>query len=242
MKALEKTWHCSFTNNLKYLTSEKYAAFALNCNLGTRFGSLWKGATIRIAADGGGNRIFDQMKNDNCTYLPPHYIKGDLDSLRHEVESHFKNEGSEIILDKDQNSTDFHKCLDIILDKKFQHPILVCGALGGSLTHTLSNINCALSFADIGAPNQIYLISDENIIFFLPPGIHHIHGEKDMYCGIVPVSGKVTVNSSKNLKYPLDGIAMEAGKLISTSNQFNEDKITIDTPSGLVFLADSRSG
>lgn len=239
MNALERTWHCSFVN-FKPLVDTKYAVLVLNCNLGERFSKIWNGADLRIAADGGGNRIFDRIQQENQKYLPPHLLKGDFDSLRSDVSSYFKEQGTEIIQDHDQNTTDFQKCLNVFQNTDFTHPILVCGGMGGSLTHTISNINTVFQFTKI-LKNQIYLISDENIGCVLQPGTHTIYGDTDMYCGFIPIGRPVIVDASENLKYPLDGLKMEAGSMISTSNQFMTEQVKVYTPEALLFLADSRT-
>lgn len=77
-------------------------------------------ATTRICADGGANRLYDQIPDmvtsiDATTARQQHLpdlIKGDLDSVRPEVRDFYMSRGVPIIdLSSDQDTTDLEKCL-----------------------------------------------------------------------------------------------------------------------------------
>ncbi|KAJ9113663.1 hypothetical protein QFC22_005972 [Naganishia vaughanmartiniae] len=82
---------------------------------------LWHTAGVKICADGGGNRIHDTFQSfrvapeeEACdvreSYLPD-IIKGDLDSLRPDVQNYYASKGVQIIKDGDEYSTDLQKCI-----------------------------------------------------------------------------------------------------------------------------------
>ena len=48
----------------------------------------------------------------------PDLIKGDLDSLRPDVQEHYASRGVSIIKDPDQNSTDLMKCVQALEEKE----------------------------------------------------------------------------------------------------------------------------
>ncbi len=83
-----------------------------------------------LAADGAAAKLRD-------FHLQPTVIVGDLDSLANELE-YWQQQPVTICHIPDQNSTDFEKCLDYALEHRFQH-LLVLGADGGDLDHTLNN-------------------------------------------------------------------------------------------------------
>lgn len=77
-------------------------------------------ATTRICADGGANRLYDQIADmlpgldpelARSSFLPD-LIKGDLDSVRPDVQDFYTSRGVPMIdLSSDQETTDLEKCL-----------------------------------------------------------------------------------------------------------------------------------
>lgn len=73
------------------------AVILVNTILPLHFQKFWKGAKLKICADGGANRLFDFFENhtsERTSYIP-NIIKGDLDSMRKPVREfytkHVKN-------------------------------------------------------------------------------------------------------------------------------------------------------
>ena len=86
---------------------------------------LWDGFDLTICADGGANRLYDGLralgysnnaykgKDIHEKYIPTH-IKGDLDSLRPDVEAFYNNTKSCcIVRDNNQDTNDLQKCLEL---------------------------------------------------------------------------------------------------------------------------------
>ncbi|CAI5489343.1 unnamed protein product [Closterium sp. Naga37s-1] len=80
--------------------------------------------SLRLCADGGVNRLYDELPgmfpgedpDDVRRRFVPHIIKGDLDSARPQVLAFYKQLGAEIVdMSKDQDTTDLHKCINRIL-------------------------------------------------------------------------------------------------------------------------------
>lgn len=75
-------------------------------------------ATLRICADGGANRLYDELRgpshaSDSVPMPHPHAIIGDLDSIRPEVAAYYRDAGVAITdLSHDQDSTDLQKCVE----------------------------------------------------------------------------------------------------------------------------------
>ena len=82
-------------------------------------------ASVCVCADGGANRLYDQIPlyfpDDDADevrkrYLP-HIIAGDLDSVRDEVKEYYTHHGVEIVdLSHDQDTTDLMKCIDLLMN------------------------------------------------------------------------------------------------------------------------------
>ncbi|KAM7527076.1 hypothetical protein LguiB_030486 [Lonicera macranthoides] len=136
-------------------SSLTYALVILNQRIPRFTPLLWKHAHLRICADGGANRVFDELP-----HLFPHeellairnrykpdVIKGDMDSVRKEVLSFYANLGTKILDEShDQDTTDLHKCVAYIRDTT---PNL-----------EKSNVSCMLLFREAlpGVSISVYLI------------------------------------------------------------------------------------
>ncbi|KAF6250654.1 thiamine pyrophosphokinase [Scenedesmus sp. NREL 46B-D3] len=188
----------------------------LNYVLPPQTAHLWQQATTRICADGGANRLYDQIP----VMLPgtdpfaareahlPDLIKGDLDSVRADVTDFYTSRGVPFIdLSSDQETTDLEKCL-LFLEgrlprKRLQqdHLILVLGALGGRLDHTLANLNTLYCYPHL----NITLWGEGNLVRLLRAGRSVIKPSRleGPTCGLVPLARPATA-SSKGLKWDLD--------------------------------------
>ncbi|MDO8480539.1 MAG: thiamine diphosphokinase [Nanoarchaeota archaeon] len=105
---------------------------------------------VIIAADGGANTCRKQG-------IVPDYIVGDFDSAKPETLEFFKKK-STILQDSDQNSTDLQKALKLAAKLKATN-ILVFGAIGNNLDHTMSNVlslntKCAM----LDERHEIYVV------------------------------------------------------------------------------------
>ncbi|MCJ1485815.1 hypothetical protein MMC06_005990 [Schaereria dolodes] len=205
------------------------------------FLNVYKGASYKICADGGANRLRSlllQFPDENLG--PPNAICGDLDSLNPEVEGFFKDQGTLIEKDPDQYSTDFTKCLKQITrvmrdTKPAVLDVAVFGGLGGrgdqafSLIHRLyiANNDPELSNTDI------YLITPESILVLLREGFNRIYTPVNQKLlgenvGIIPI-GKPSIITTRGLEWDVREWPTEFGGQISTSNHIRSACIEIDT-------------
>ncbi|KAM7521489.1 hypothetical protein LguiA_011391 [Lonicera macranthoides] len=235
-------------------SSLTYALVILNQRIPRFTPLLWKHAHLRICADGGANRVFDELP-----HLFPHeellairnrykpdVIKGDMDSVRKEVLSFYANLGTKILDEShDQDTTDLHKCVAYIRDttpnlEKSNLCILVAGALGGRFDHEVGNINVLCRFST----TRIILLSEDCYIQLLPSSHHHeIHIQSSVegpHCGLIPISGPSGSTTTTGLQWDLTDTEMRFGGLISTSNIVKEDKITVKSDSDLLWTISIR--
>uniref|UniRef100_A0A1S3ZN63 Thiamine pyrophosphokinase 2-like n=1 Tax=Nicotiana tabacum TaxID=4097 RepID=A0A1S3ZN63_TOBAC len=120
-----------------------YALVILNQHLPRFTPLLWEHAQVHVCADGGANRVFDELPrffphddpSDIRKRYKPYAIKGDMDSIRTDVLDFFRGlfitkHGSNYILkmyslvtlhgtkiideSHDQDTTDLHKCVAYI--------------------------------------------------------------------------------------------------------------------------------
>ena len=156
---------------------------------------------VMVAADGGANTLHRMG-------IAPDFIIGDLDSLSSELEFPEKTLILEI---KDQDSTDLEKCLTEV-DAPFY---LGLGFTGSRFDHSIEILHVLQKFAEW----PIVFVTDTDLIFRLP---------NEFSCSL-PVGTRFSLYpverseaTSQGLLYPLDGIILESGKMIGTSNEISE--------------------
>ncbi|XP_068664004.1 thiamine pyrophosphokinase 1-like isoform X2 [Aristolochia californica] len=230
-----------------------YALIVLNQRLPRFTPLLWQ-PQLRLCADGGANRLFDEMPEilrgenvlDVRRRFKPDVIKGDMDSIRSDVKEFYVNLGTRIVDEaQDQDTTDLHKCIAHIRDcipdvDKNRLNILVAGALGGRFDHEIGNLNVLYKFSNI----RIILLSDDCLIQLLPKTHHHeIHIQSSVegpHCGLVPVGAPSQSTTTTGLQWDLIDMEMSFGGLISTSNIVREEKITVRSDSDLLWTISIR--
>ena len=175
-----------------------------------------------FCADGGANAA---MKMN----LSPHYIIGDLDSIRSKTINHFLNK-TEIIKLNGQNDTDVEKCLKAAIKKKFNEAILL-GVTGDRLDHTFCNLGIVIKYFD---KIKIKIIAENSLLTAITGHykLKTFPGETISIYGI----DKLTKISSKGLKYPLNKIALPFGHKESTSNIALHDEIELKVTGGIIFI------
>lgn len=204
------------------------------------FWNLWSNAQLTMCADGGANRLYDRsVKIEAEDLVVPQYIKGDLDSVRDDVREFYAARGTQIIRDKDQDTNDLDKCLQLIHDLQAKlkpsedetdeeiapkFSVMIFGAMGGRFDQEMQNINALFRWSDHF--EQIVLLSEETTARLLVPGVRHLiqpnfHFETRM-CGLIPVAGACTHTTTTGLKWNLDGQEMRFGGLISSSNHVDD--------------------
>ncbi|KFX94677.1 hypothetical protein V495_07847 [Pseudogymnoascus sp. VKM F-4514 (FW-929)] len=215
--------------------------------------SLWERAGYRIAADGGGNRLHKVFHSD-ATFanlikkIPLEVIHGDLDSLHQTSRSWALAHSTEVVLDPDQESTDFTKCVSYIskhyLPKCDSAPdILVLGGLGGRVDQGVSTLHHLYKGPQMYPQGRIYLVSSSSITFLLAAGTHQIVVKNPQapvlgkYIGIMPVGIPARI-TTKGLKWDVENWDTKFGGQVSTSNMVREAEVTITTSADVLFTID----
>ena len=169
-----------------------------------------------IAADGGANLL-------KSLDIDPDAVVGDMDSL---CPSHPWPENTRLIEIAEQETTDFEKCLYTIQAAQY----LCFGFLDGRLDHTLATIHALTKYSR----HKILLFGVEDLII---PVDHSVRFpvEPGDRVSIYPLTRCEFVRS-RGLKYPLDGLFMEQGISIGTSNQAQDCECNIELASGCYAL------
>ncbi len=153
-----------------------------------------------VGADGGGDAIGDAG-------LVPAAIIGDLDSLRDRAGWEKR---TRVIHMPDQVTTDFQKAI-----RATSAPVtLALGMTGKRLDHTLAALSAVLQYAPV---RRLLLVDEVDVALAVVGPIHFEAGMRERV-SIHPLL-PIRFESSTGLYYPMDGLLLEPGGLIGTSNE-----------------------
>jgi len=183
--------------------------------------SLLKDADIIICADGGAD-------NAKKIGVIPNYIIGDLDSVSKSSIEFFNNK-SKIIKDNNQDKTDLEHAL--FLAETFNpSEILIMGAIGDRIDHTLANIMC---LDKIKTDIKAEIIDNKNSIQLVKNRIE-IKGKKDDIISVVPITD-VDNLSYTGLKWNVKNLDTDIG-WFGISNKVTDGKAVIDFSKGKILI------
>ena len=160
------------------------------------------------------------------------FISGDFDSFNLETFRQPQLHSSEIIETPDQNKTDFHKAIEIILEKGFEN-IDVYGASGGEQDHFLGNLSVAFFFKD---KLNLRFFDNYSSYYFIPKEFS-ISDVKDNMISLMPFPIAKNIET-KGLKWPLYKEDLILGERIGTRNIAENQEVSIKYKEGdlLIFV------
>jgi len=168
--------------------------------------------------------------------LHPDLILGDFDSSDNEYLEHYKNLGIKMErYPKDKDKTDSHLCILKALD--FSHEIILIGATGSRLDHTMANISLLKLGLDKGV--DIYIADSQNEIYLINKSIT-IKGKPGELFSLLPISQSVEGICVYGAKYELNEAVMEIGDPYGTSNLFKKENVNIKIRSGYLLVIKSK--
>jgi Thiamine pyrophosphokinase len=171
------------------------------------------------------------------------------------VEEYYRNHGSQIIRDTDQESTDFMKCLKLASEEASriaeapaqELDVVALGGLGGRIDQGLSQLHhLYVANRDTSLHiKRIILLTPESIAFTLQKGINRIYtplgGGLTEKVGILPI-GRPAVISTRGLEWDVHDWETEFGSRISTSNHVKGEVVEVETTETVVFTIGVDSG
>lgn len=177
-----------------------------------------------------------------CTDGAFHYLKrmgfplGKLDFISGDFDSHSGSDENiyeeRFIHTPDQNKTDFHKALDIIVERGYKE-VDVLGGSGGEQDHFLGNLTVAYAFKD----KMNLKFYDEFSEYYFIPKSFVIKGVKDKMISLYPFPFAENI-TTKGLNWPLMNGSLRITSQIGTRNFAVEDEVSIEYGIGdlLIFL------
>lgn len=162
------------------------------------------------------------------------FISGDFDShkIEEEIIQLAQNHQFEIIETPDQNKTDFHKALEIIIEKDFDN-VDVYGGSGGEQDHFLGNLSVAFAFKD----KMNLRFFDEYSSYYFIPKKFTISDVKGKMISLMPFPIAKNIET-KGLKWPLYKEDLILGERIGTRNIAENKDVVIKYKKGdlLIFV------
>ena len=181
-------------------------------------------ATAVIAANGGVRylRLLDR---------PPDVIIGDMDSLPDELESWLAAAGTQFITHPAaKDETDLELTL-LYAIKHYDEEILLFGALGGRLDHTLANI--LLLAHPALAERPICLLSEHERAWLITKTAE-IRGAAGDRVSLIPLGGDAWVAATTGLEWSLYNEPLLFGPARGVSNVMTADLATVTLAAGRV--------
>lgn len=162
--------------------------------------------------------------------ITPDVMIGDMDSVHCEII------GKEIIRLKTMKDDTDTEAAVMLACKRGADEILILGALGSRMDHSLANILLLKKLDDLGIKSCI--INENNEIRYFA-GDMVLCGKKGDTVSLLPLSEMEEV-SNEGLLYPLDNDALSFGTSRGVSNVMLEDKCRITAKKGTALVIKSR--
>ncbi len=184
-----------------------------------------------ICADGG----LDKAK---AYGIVPDIIIGDFDSVNLSVLKHY--EMLNIPVEKfpsEKDSTDMELAVEFAISKGYNN-IVLSGATGSRLDHTIGNIMLMERCYKIGViitiidnNNEMKIISDNTDLF--------IDYKEGYYISIIPITDFIFGLNLEGFKYNLNNVNVQRGSTLCISNKITDKKgkITLNQGTAIVFIS-----
>lgn len=199
-----------------------YIACALDCKIDFKKGE----DDLIIGADRG---YFTLVKN----HIIPDVVIGDFDSYTGEIDCE-----NVIRFPVKKDDTDSALAVKYAVEKGYKS-ILIFGAIGGMLDHTIANISLISRYIKEGV--RIALVDEENVIF-------PIHNEK--ICFDSEANGRISVFSftdssfgvsETGLLYTLENFELKSDCALGVSNEFVGKASQISVEKGVLLIYTSKN-
>jgi len=180
-----------------------------------------------ICADGG-------LRHALALGLTPDLIVGDFDSSDPSLLAEVKARGipvRRVPVEKDQ--TDTQLALEEALARGAGE-ILLVGATGSRVDHTVSNLLLLPAIADRA---EVALVDGNNIVRLLRPGCRlTVQAVPGTYLSLLPLTPEVTGVVAQGVKWPLNGAVLRWGESLGVSNEILGETALVAVEQGYLLV------
>lgn len=170
--------------------------------------------------------------------IKPHLAVGDFDSVTAEERDIIRQASDQFItcdaLMKDD--TDSELALGWALEQQPEQ-IIIVGAVGSRLDHTLANIQLLLKCLRAGVSCKIIDANNEVILIDQYAELDKQHYT---YCSLLPLSLEVSGVTLTGFQYPLHNRTLKMGSTLGVSNVIIERFASVTIASGLLLIIQSK--
>lgn len=190
----------------------------------------FKGAKLIIAADSGAHHC-------KSFHVSPDLLVGDFDSVREIDYASLAAAGVEIIrYPEEKDMTDSEIAIEIAI-KKGCTKVVILGALGTRLDHSLSTLFLLKKLLDKGIDGII--ANEYNEVRLINRSIV-LTREEGVYISLLPLAGSAKGVTTSGLHYPLENATLEASSSRGVSNKFSEDIARVTVTEGYLLIIKAR--
>ncbi|NLM38241.1 MAG: thiamine diphosphokinase [Firmicutes bacterium] len=197
-------------------------------HLGLLRTALAAGYDLLLAVDGGGKPLADLG-------YQPQLLLGDFDSLPPSYQEALAKRGTQVLrYAQEKNWTDLELACGQLAAQQYQ-TVLVFGALGGRLDHTLANLSLMYRMAQGGT--ALVLIGDEQAATLLTgPESIRIFPFPGGHFSLLPYPSTAQGVSIRGAKYPLDKVTLELGSTRGIHNEFLSGPAEVELEAGSLLV------
>ena len=170
--------------------------------------------------------------------INPNYVVGDFDSIDKTILRKYENTQIEIIkLNPEKDLTDTHSAINLAIGLKSKK-IIIIGAIGTRLDHTIANIHILKLAIDKGI--NIKIINETNEITLINNSIKIYKDQNYKYISLIPLTTTVENITLKGFKYPLTKRTLYIGDSLGISNEQLQQEGEIQLENGELTLIRSK--
>ncbi|NLC67554.1 MAG: thiamine diphosphokinase [Clostridiaceae bacterium] len=168
----------------------------------------------------------------------PHVLLGDFDSITPAEYGYFLEQGVKIKkFPVEKDKTDTELAVEYALEEECNEIILI-GAMGTRIDHTLSNIFLLERIVERGARG--WIIDEYNKVTLIKNSSITLEKKHDEFVSLLPLHREAGGISTKGLYYPLDNDRLTASTSRGISNEFVENTAQITVKEGWLLIIKSR--
>jgi thiamine pyrophosphokinase len=186
-----------------------------------------------IGADGGAAQAL-------AWGLLPDLVIGDMDSLPEAARSRLEAEGCEFIWHpRAKDETDLELALQYAV-REGAHEIVVLGALGGRLDHTMANV-LLLALPSLAGVSVRIAEGDQQALVARGGEVIRLEGAAGDLVSLLPLRGDASVVSTRGLAWALRQDTLRFGASRGVSNEMTGGEAEIQVDHGLLLVVHSSA-
>jgi thiamine pyrophosphokinase len=179
-----------------------------------------------LAADGGANLCL-------AWGWPVDVVVGDMDSVDGAVRQQLKAQGTPFIVSPvDKDETDLELALQLALAKGATE-LIIAGALGARIDHTLGNLALLALPALASVPTRV--VDGGQTIWLVRDGLT-VPGQPGDTLSLIPFGGDACGVTVGGVRWPLHEADLPVGPSLSISNRMTAARAEISVRSGLLLV------